>query len=121
MVNEPAPPSVDLQEEPSRPLPEKPTIQKAVAIQYDRSGEDAPRIIATGKGDIAERILELAFAHGVKVREDADLVEVLSKVELDSPIPAEAFTAVAEILAYVYKANAAIKERRMMPEASSGL
>jgi flagellar biosynthesis protein len=48
----------------------------------------------------------------VKVREDADLVEVLSKLEVDSPIPVEAFAAVAEILTYVYQANASLKQRK---------
>ena len=62
-------------------------------------------VVASGKGSVAEQILSLAFAHGVRVRKDQDLVEVLSQVEVDSPIPLEAFTAVAEILSYVYQAN----------------
>ena len=64
-----------------------------------------PRITAAGRGKIAEQILQLAFDNGVKVREDAALAEMLAKVELDSPIPSEAFLAVAEILSYVYRAN----------------
>ena len=55
---------------------------------------------------MAEQILELAFAHDIKVREDAELVEILSLLDVDSPIPLEAFAAVAEILSYVYRANA---------------
>ena len=56
----------------------------------------------------ADQILELAFAHGVKVRTDPDLAEVLAAVEVDTVIPVEAFVAVAEILAYVYRANASM-------------
>lgn len=80
----------------------------AVAIRYEPGGEALPRIVASGRGALAEQILELAFASGVKVREDADLAEVLSALEVDSDIPIEAFAAVAEILAHVYRANAAI-------------
>lgn len=95
------------------PPPEAPKpIAKAVAIEYDREADNAPRITASGKGHIAEQILAIAFAKGVKVREDADLVEVLSKIEVDSQIPLEAFAAVAEILAYVYKANASMKAHK---------
>ncbi len=81
-------------------------IAKAVALKYDANISDAPNIVASGKGVIAEQILQLAFAHGVKVREDADLAELLSHIDIDSPIPLEAYAAVAEILAYVYTANA---------------
>ncbi|MBP2303028.1 EscU/YscU/HrcU family type III secretion system export apparatus switch protein [Azospirillum picis] len=77
----------------------------AVALKYELGTETLPRIVATGKGTVAEQILELAYANGVKVREDADLVEVLSAIEVDSDIPVEAIAAVAEILAHVYRAN----------------
>lgn len=79
----------------------------AVAIKDEASGPDSlPKIIASGRGKLAEQILELAFAKGVKVREDADLAELLVKLDLDTPIPSEAIVAVAEILAKVYEANA---------------
>ncbi|WP_244442541.1 EscU/YscU/HrcU family type III secretion system export apparatus switch protein [Azospirillum lipoferum] len=77
----------------------------AVALKYELGTQTLPRIVATGKGTVAEQILEVAFANGVKVREDADLVEILSAIEVDSDIPVEAIAAVAEILAYVYRAN----------------
>lgn len=82
---------------------------KAVAVRYEPDAGTAPRVVAKGEGTLAEQILEIAFAHGVKVREDADLVEILSAVEVDSEIPLEAFAAVAEILCYVYRANAAAR------------
>lgn len=84
---------------------------KAVALEYDRATDDAPRITASGKGAVAEQILAVAFANNIKVREDAELVEILSLVDVDSPIPLEAFAAVAEILTYVYQANASYKQR----------
>jgi flagellar biosynthesis protein len=82
--------------------------QKAVAIAHEADGNAIPHVVASGRGAVAEQILQVAFANGVKVREDADLVEVLSLVDVDSPIPLEAFAAVAEILAYVYRANAGL-------------
>lgn len=82
-----------------------PKSSTAVAITTDDDSSGAPRISAAGRGKIAEQILQLAFANGIKVREDSALAEMLAKVELDSPIPSEAFLAVAEVLSYVYKAN----------------
>jgi len=68
-------------------------------------------VLASGKGAIAEQILQIAFDRGIKVREDAELVDILSLIEVDALIPLEAFAAVAEILAYVYQANAGAKQR----------
>ncbi|MBC7950507.1 MAG: EscU/YscU/HrcU family type III secretion system export apparatus switch protein [Rhodospirillaceae bacterium] len=82
-----------------------PTRQVAVALHYDPNEGDAPRVTASGKGALAEQILQLAFANGVKVRTDPDLAQVLAAVEVDTVIPVEAFAAVAEILAYVYQIN----------------
>jgi flagellar biosynthesis protein len=108
---------VDLTEEAafaaSEPLAPPPLIatpkplsqQIAVAIKYEAASKEAPKIVATGRGAIAEQILQLAFANNVNVREDADLVELLSHLEINTPIPLEAYAAVAEILAYVYRAN----------------
>ena len=78
----------------------------AVALAHDRVDDRPPRVIAGGHGRVAEQILEIAFANGVRVREDADLAELLSSIDIDTEIPVEAFAAVAEILTYVYQANA---------------
>ena len=104
-------PTINIQDDDGRPAPKVPSISKAVAIEYERGVDSAPRVTASGQGNIAEQILAIAFERGIKVRQDAELVEILSLVEVDSPIPLEAFTAVAEILAYVYKANAALKPK----------
>lgn len=90
---------------PIRPLtrpPGKPAI--AVAIKHEPG--DLPTVIASGRGSLAERILEIAFAAGIKVREDADLAQLLAAVETNCPIPIACFEAVAEILTYLYRANA---------------
>jgi len=85
----------------------------AVALKYEPGATGLPRIVATGRGTVAEQILEVAFANDVKVREDADLVEILAAADIDTEIPIEAIIAVAEILAYVYRANG-----QMPPEPS---
>lgn len=86
--------------------------QVAVALRYDPDEADAPTVVATGKGHIANQILEIAFAHGVKVRTDPDLAQVLAAVDIDSVIPLEAYVAVAEILSYVYRANNQLPPQR---------
>ncbi len=89
---------------PSKPASPDPA-QIAVALKYDRARDSAPRVVASGRGALAERILELALVHGIKVREDADLAEILAAVEVGEQIPVAAFAAVAEILFYIYRAN----------------
>ena len=79
---------------------------KAVAIKDFSQSGTMPRIIASGRGSFAEQILQIAWANDIKVREDADLIEILSAIDVESEIPIEAFAAVAEILSYVYRANA---------------
>ena len=109
-----APPSAPSQDQ--RPPARRPV---AVALKYELGGQSLPRIVATGKGHVAEQILELAFANGVKVREDADLVQILSAVDIDSEIPIEAIAAVAEILAYVYRANGTLPTATASAEESA--
>lgn len=87
-----------------KPLP--PTADTvAVALSHERPSDRAPKVVAGGRGRVAEQILQIAFANGVKVREDADLAQLLSAIDVDDEIPLEAFAAVAEILVYVYQAN----------------
>lgn len=94
-------------EDPLKPLniKEKPARQTAVALKDGSEEGEMPLITAAGRGKIAEQILQIAYENGIKVRTDADLAEILAKIELESPIPSEAFMAVAEILSYVYRAN----------------
>ncbi|WP_339635009.1 EscU/YscU/HrcU family type III secretion system export apparatus switch protein [uncultured Sneathiella sp.] len=75
----------------------------AVALSYAENPDALARVTASGKGEVAEQILQLAFARGVKVRTDSDLAQILSEIEVDCPIPLEAFAAVSEILSYLYR------------------
>jgi flagellar biosynthesis protein len=87
----------------------------AVAIEHRPTGPDSlPKIVASGRGNLADKIMDIAFAEGVQVREDADLAEMLAAADIDTEIPVEAFIAVAEILRYVYTANG-----KQMPEVDS--
>jgi flagellar biosynthesis protein len=79
--------------------------QTAIALQESDALGDAPIVTAAGRGVLAENILQMAFENGINVREDSALAEMLASIELDSPIPSEAFMAVAEVLSYVYRAN----------------
>jgi flagellar biosynthesis protein len=76
--------------------------KKAVALGYDRSEDLAPKVLAKGEGFVADRIIELANEKGVRLYEDAALVEVLSAVDIDREIPEELYKAVAEVLAFIY-------------------
>lgn len=85
----------------------KPATKDAVAVALSQRGNTgrAPKVVAGGRGRTAEQIVELAFANGVQVREDADLAGVLSAIDPENEIPPEAFAAVAEILVYLYHVN----------------
>jgi flagellar biosynthesis protein len=85
---------------------------KAVALHY-ADGERAPHIVATGVGEIARRILELAHEHQIPVKEDSQLVEILSKLDLGYEIPPETYRAVAEILAFLYRTDEAWRKRKL--------
>lgn len=77
---------------------------KAVAVKKTIDSLGAT-ITAKGSGHLAERILDVAFSKGVKVRSDEDLTNLLEQLDIDSPIPLEALSAISQILDYVYKAN----------------
>ncbi|NLP01779.1 MAG: flagellar biosynthesis protein FlhB [Fibrobacter sp.] len=79
--------------------------EKAVALRYQEKKDDAPRVVATGKGLIARKIKEIALANGVPIYQDNDLVELLAQIDIDREIPPELYAAVAEILSWIYKAN----------------
>ncbi|MBF0187822.1 MAG: EscU/YscU/HrcU family type III secretion system export apparatus switch protein [Magnetococcales bacterium] len=81
------------------------SMKQAVALRYVRGQDSAPRVTATGRGRIAETILDRAREAGVSLVEDPDLVSLLGKVELGETVPPELYKAVAEVLAFVYKIN----------------
>jgi flagellar biosynthesis protein len=83
----------------------KNVLKKAVALKYQMFEDNAPYIVAKGHGIIAEKIIELAKQNNIPIQEDADLITVLSKIEIMQEIPMELYKVVAEILAYVYRLN----------------
>ncbi len=78
------------------------TQQSAIALAYGGS-DDAPRVVAKGRGLIAQAIIERAHQHGVYVHESKELVALLMQVDLDQRIPPALYLAVAELLAWVYR------------------
>ena len=82
--------------------------KEAIALTYKPGHLDAPTVVAKGKGKIAENILEKAKEHAVPIQEDASLVELLGKLDINQSIPEELYQAVAEVFAFVYRVD---KER----------
>lgn len=80
----------------------KEKLKQAVAIEYDPN-DMAPKIVATGRGKIAERIIEKAKESNVPVHEDAKLAGTLSKLDIGEYIPPELYEVVAEVLVFVDK------------------
>jgi flagellar biosynthesis protein len=78
-------------------------IRKAVAMAYDPDRHRAPQIVAKGLGQFAEVIIKIAREAGVHIREDRELVGFLMALDIGDEIPEEMYTAVAEILAFVYQ------------------
>ena len=79
-----------------------PKRQMAVALAY-RNGDAAPKVVASGRGLLAQAIIERAREHGVFVHESEELVSMLMQVELDQHIPPHLYLAVAELLAWLYR------------------
>jgi FlhB-like protein len=75
----------------------------AVALEYEIGTREAPKVVATGRGYIAERIVAIAEENGVVIESNSALAEALSGVELDDTIPLELYEAVAEIIGFVLR------------------
>ena len=78
---------------------------RAVALKYRQAKDRAPRVVASGKGGVAKKIIELAREHGIYIHDDPDLVEVLSQLDLNEEIPPDLYIVVSELLAFVYALN----------------
>ncbi len=72
----------------------------AIALNYD--GENAPKLTAKGRGELAERIMALAGEHDVPLHEDAELAALLSQIPLGDEIPEALYRAIAEVIAFAY-------------------
>lgn len=86
--------------------------RRAAALGYDAAKDAAPRLIAKGQGLVADRILALAREHHVPVHEDAALVDVLSRLDLEEQIPVELYFVVARILAFLARVQTPTVGRR---------
>ncbi|HMT79405.1 MAG TPA: EscU/YscU/HrcU family type III secretion system export apparatus switch protein [Azonexus sp.] len=83
----------------------KPTIdptREAIALAYSQT-DAAPRVVARGKGLVAEQIIARAKEHGVYVHESPELVALLTQVDIDEHIPPQLYMAIAELLAWLYR------------------
>lgn len=78
---------------------------RAVALRYREKEDQAPKVVAKGEGTIAQRIKELALENGIPIHRDDTLVELLAEIDIDREIPSELYSAVAEILSWIYRAN----------------
>ena len=77
-------------------------LKSAVALAYAQT-DAAPRVVAKGKGLIAEQIIARAQENGVYVHESPELVSLLMQIDLDQRIPPQLYVAVAELLAWIYR------------------
>lgn len=83
-------------------------INVAVALHWD--GQSAPRVTAKGRGEIADRIVELARKHKVPIDHEPALIEVLADVELGTQIPDKLFVAIAQVIAFAYTVRGQLPE-----------
>jgi flagellar biosynthesis protein len=79
--------------------------ERAVALKYRTGFDRAPKVTARGKGKIAEKIVDIAKEHQIHIHEDADLIEILSTLDINEEIPPDLYVVVAELLAFVYSLN----------------
>jgi flagellar biosynthesis protein len=75
----------------------------AVALHYEKPG--APRVVAKGRGEVGQKIIDTAKAHGVPIEENAGLAEALAQVELEEEIPEALYRAVAEVLVFILRVS----------------
>ncbi|MEW6328012.1 MAG: EscU/YscU/HrcU family type III secretion system export apparatus switch protein [Thermodesulfobacteriota bacterium] len=83
----------------------KKKIKRAVSLKYEPVKDRAPKVTAKGQGVIADKIIALAKENNIPIHEDPDLVEILSKLDLEEEVPPTVYILVAEILAFVYRMN----------------
>ncbi len=85
--------------------PDNNALKTAVALTYSQS-DAAPRVVAKGRGAIAEQIILRAHEHGVYVHESPELISLLMQIDLDERIPPQLYVAVSELLAWIYRLEA---------------
>jgi flagellar biosynthesis protein len=91
---------------------EKNNRKQAVALGYDKEKQTAPKVLAKGKGVIAENILQKANEHHIPVQEDASLLALLGKLDIHESIPEELYAAVAEVFAFIYQVDNELAKKK---------
>ena len=87
---------------------------KAAVLKYDVDQDKAPKIVGIGKGQVAEKILKVAEEHRIPFYEDPSLIDLLSKLEIQSEVPPQLYNLVAEVLSFVYKLDRLAKKKAMV-------
>lgn len=77
--------------------------KEAVALSFDSAKNEAPKVIAKGKGILADNILKKANENDIPIQQDASLVQILGQLDLNESIPEELYQAVAEVFAFIYQ------------------
>ena len=90
--------------------------QQAVALKYDMERDSAPRVVAKGRGHVAENIMAAAQKNAVPVYQNKTLVNMLMALEIDREIPPELYRTIAEVMAYVYRIDK--KAKKNQPETN---
>lgn len=93
------------------------TRQEAVALAYS-AAENAPRVVAKGRGLIAAEIIARAKEHGIFVHESPEMVALLMQIDLDARIPPQLYLAVAELLAWIYRTEHGLARKDEQPAFS---
>ncbi len=86
--------------------------KEAIVLKYDNEKEIAPKVVAKGKGKIAENILNAAKEHQIPVQEDPSLAELLGQLNINETVPEELYQVVAEVFAFIYKIDKEAKKGR---------
>ncbi|MGG0915853.1 FlhB-like flagellar biosynthesis protein [Bacillus velezensis] len=93
-------------------MKEQTPLRRAVALHYDRQKDQAPKVVATGRGRVAENIIKEAEKAGVPIQEDRTLVELMRHLTVDDQIPEALYETVAEIFSFVYRLDETLKNEK---------
>jgi len=91
---------------------DKNEIKKAAALKYDINIDNAPKVVAKGKGDVAGNIIKIAEENNIPIKKDEDLIELLSAIDIDKEIPPSMYKAVSEIFSFIYDLTTLERKRK---------
>jgi flagellar biosynthesis protein len=87
--------------------------KEAIALGYEPKYQDAPTVVAKGKGMVADNIIDLAKENGIPIQEDPSLVHLLSQLEINQSIPDELYKVVAEVFAFIYRTDKEVQRKEV--------